>query len=601
MITVRFYRNSAENNRVDKSATNKATETPYLEHLFDYNCLWKEETSYMNPVLEINYPIRIINYVNYCEFNDRYYYVVDIVSVRNSYWRLYLKLDVLMTYKEFIINSLPCIVDRNEFAFNKWLNDPMIPFTENVNLISTKVKKLFETDRLYTYDRYCDFCYVITVLNGNTPREITDMTRGDDYGISYPIMGNKYGIGSEATYIVTLLRNDVKYNGVFAIMSNIQDIRNSILKSSQVQSYVLNITAYPFDILRNMSNMSITYDPNDEAGEHGTVIIQDTLRRFVYERIFLGDRTAAEYNYGLKVNPNATFKFSVSFSFSELQFNNNFMDFEPYTKRILYLPYYGSYNINVKDIIPYITRGYTGISIEYVLDIQSGNCTIFIFITPLSKDIKTIILDTLNINLGCDISINSTTADKVARQKLVNSMYYINAKNTASNNAAIGAIKVTTGAVNGAVSSLLTPSPVQTLGGLFTTISDTAAGAASTGINYDTEMKTAKTNYYAAEAVNIPYGLKASKSNDDSINFYLNQPNVTLYIYKNDIISDNPDLRYHTYGRSLNAAVENLSAMWGYTVLSDFHLDGLVAYENEKAELASLLMGGIILPDPPST
>lgn len=72
----------------------------------------RNESSVINPsfLMEIDNPSQY----NYCfipEFN-RYYFITDIVSIRNDIWRINCAVDVLMSYQEQLLN-LDVIVNNN--------------------------------------------------------------------------------------------------------------------------------------------------------------------------------------------------------------------------------------------------------------------------------------------------------------------------------------------------------------------------------------------------------------------------------------------------------------------------------------------------------
>lgn len=72
----------------------------------------RESTSVINPTITIESPVAIVGY-NYCYIPDfsRYYFVVDVASIRNNLWAITLKVDVLMSFQESILNT-PAIIDH---------------------------------------------------------------------------------------------------------------------------------------------------------------------------------------------------------------------------------------------------------------------------------------------------------------------------------------------------------------------------------------------------------------------------------------------------------------------------------------------------------
>ena len=112
-MTINCYKNSAERNRVDK--------TNFIQVLNVLQGTLKESTSITNPVITIRYNYPTFNYVYIEEFN-RYYYVEDIVSINYDLWELHLSVDVLMSYKDGILNTTG-FIERSQSLYDDKLID----------------------------------------------------------------------------------------------------------------------------------------------------------------------------------------------------------------------------------------------------------------------------------------------------------------------------------------------------------------------------------------------------------------------------------------------------------------------------------------------
>lgn len=148
MIHITFHKNSAEPNRVDKSA--------YLTAQTIMTGVLREETSIINPVILVesnDFP----NY-NYCyitEFN-RYYYIADIISVRNGLWELSLSVDVLMTYNAGIL-KLNGFIERSQSLHNDRLIDKKRIVEQGYDIESTEITNdVFTNSQSHNSD-YADF------------------------------------------------------------------------------------------------------------------------------------------------------------------------------------------------------------------------------------------------------------------------------------------------------------------------------------------------------------------------------------------------------------------------------------------------------------
>lgn len=113
-VTVSLYNSSAESNVVDK--TSHITSAGSLSGTF------KGEVSVTNPSITFYFNgVPSFNYV-YIQKFSRYYYVTAITNISNNLWRADLKCDVLMSFKNEILN-LYCVIARQENSYNDNLID----------------------------------------------------------------------------------------------------------------------------------------------------------------------------------------------------------------------------------------------------------------------------------------------------------------------------------------------------------------------------------------------------------------------------------------------------------------------------------------------
>ena len=90
MIDIYFYNFTK---RLNSTAVPTATGTKY-------ECVFKENTSILTPVLKLRLSTKP-DY-NYFKFDDRYYWITDIISLNNNLWQISGRVDVLATYKAHI-------------------------------------------------------------------------------------------------------------------------------------------------------------------------------------------------------------------------------------------------------------------------------------------------------------------------------------------------------------------------------------------------------------------------------------------------------------------------------------------------------------------
>lgn len=94
-----------------------------LESIASYEGTLKDATSVLTPSFDIVTNANL-SQANYCYIPElhRYYYITEIVSVRNNLWKLACHVDVLMTYKPQIL-AHEAIIARQEREWNVLLND----------------------------------------------------------------------------------------------------------------------------------------------------------------------------------------------------------------------------------------------------------------------------------------------------------------------------------------------------------------------------------------------------------------------------------------------------------------------------------------------
>ena len=123
-FTISLFKTASENNRVVKDLTDEKQLSVEL----------RNQTSVLNPKIRIESAENIAGY-NYCYIPEfgRYYYIVDITSVRTRVWEVSMRCDVLMSYKDEI-KGLNAILDNTqENGLNNYLAS-----SNWVNLVKTK-------------------------------------------------------------------------------------------------------------------------------------------------------------------------------------------------------------------------------------------------------------------------------------------------------------------------------------------------------------------------------------------------------------------------------------------------------------------------------
>lgn len=133
------------------NTSDKATVYKKLTTLreMDFNMLG--ECSVENPTIQLTKGDgNIINQCNYSYIPQlgRYYYVVDHSQMSNGLWKLSLKVDPLMTYKESFMN-LSATIERQENEYNLYLNDGAFKVYQNDRIQTKAFNESFPTNGSY--------------------------------------------------------------------------------------------------------------------------------------------------------------------------------------------------------------------------------------------------------------------------------------------------------------------------------------------------------------------------------------------------------------------------------------------------------------------
>ena len=113
-MTINFYINTSEKEKFDKSLTNEKSLTGSL----------KQATSVINPVVTVE--IENPSQFNYCHIPQfhRYYFINDMINVKNNIWEIHMHVDTLSSFKSQI-RANKAIIDKNQYLTNanQYFND----------------------------------------------------------------------------------------------------------------------------------------------------------------------------------------------------------------------------------------------------------------------------------------------------------------------------------------------------------------------------------------------------------------------------------------------------------------------------------------------
>ena len=414
-----LYKNSAENNRIDK--------TEYLTSVREITGYLRNETNIINPSIVIEYEQVIdFNYVYVSTFN-RYYFVTNITSVRTNLWRIDMSCDTLMTYKETILNY-ECYVSRNENDYNDKIEDKYLPLEyEKV------VDYILQQDTTGTNtDFFKGFSALITTLatspEVNLENENIDITTPFNDLDGEPAKTNIYEAGSSNFKVIQMITD----SGAYA--SCLNAIANALIEDDNKAGYVQSIIVFPI------------WNPAmyDQIG-------YKTMTDFYYgsEKLPLG----GTYNVVLKGDTIAPIKVATIYISPKF---NNFLDYDPYTTYEIWLPFHGWVKLPSEQVVG------NYLIVYYVINTSSTKGTIII--RQLSD--SAVILQ-VDCTIGVEIPISTTNGEDIKRRQTSDAInlavqgvggVLMGAVGVVTGNPllAFGGAMMATGAITGGISSAMT-------------------------------------------------------------------------------------------------------------------------------------------------
>lgn len=286
-----------------------------------FNITLKQPTSLNSPVFLLNTDTFGFNY---CQFNGAYYFVTDVVSVRNDIWEVHCTKDVLATYRAEILASNAFILYDTDP--NTELPDTRLAMnsTVSINYSDTDMEEI-QGNGVYLLCCVGEDSTDTWVLSGS-PNAVTNAIKTEVYS---NILGN------EPTAQAT-------------VMAQIAD---TVTWAKQFLTQILASGKAP-DCIR-----ACYWIPWEISGDSPT------------EDIYLGDyNTHVE---GSKIIRNVSvYSYSVQIPW---QFSD-WRRLSPYTRVFLYLPFIGMVEIPTASLI-----GYTTIQVEYSVSRRTGAISVLVF------------------------------------------------------------------------------------------------------------------------------------------------------------------------------------------------------------------------------
>lgn len=526
----------------------------------------RNECDIMNPVIEIelNTADFVYNYAQIPTFN-RYYFITRVVVVRAKVFRLYLSVDVLMS-SHTLTQNLKAFVKRSQYANPSRLVDEKIMCTQEpiIDFVSG-------TD--YMIDNYTedvdDMCYILTVAV--PPMRSGSITIANKYQPTKTTISSIYSRSYILSYEALCEFVDKCWGNTDVI-----DYFKSIFVD--FAEGVINVIALPFKLPNVLLNYSIIDN------------IIDTSTPTTGGVIWVGPVSITLNSKAVRLIKNMPYlEFKGSYVDITPRYNS-FLDYEPYTKVQVFLPYLGYVDLDAD-----VVMGRRVVAF-YQVDYTTGTALIDIQVRIPKEDY--FIYKTINIfdtTVGTSVSISRTNITDRRNQMLQAGIKFaggmLNAKNAGNLQRPLA-------------SDILSMSPTQ--------FSEAQNAAAIKGSMSKTQVIT----QFAVDMVraNRVHIMGGQSSNELVWNYFkhgigaiIDRPNVLDSIYKtnDEGVLEITDEYRKTYGVPDGRYVditETFDTIGGYIELEGFHLpmgDGKGEYTvtetltvSEISELEDMLRSG---------
>lgn len=329
-----------------------------------------------NEISTEEYRITDANYMYIPEFG-RYYFIRDITIGVTGLYVISSRVDVLMSYKDQILN-LECYIERNEYAFDPSLEDNLLPLQfrkfqdEVIPDDGDFVNTHFDAGTFVNQTRV-----VMGVATDNYPGYIPDITYN--------------GFGSGLPQIEPETFSSYRSSMFYAMTKEMfGKISNALLTDDAKMSFVKSVVVLPFDPKSSFStNKYIYFGLSNDL--NNLMLLEDGHNASGYPvQAFSGYRVIADFTLDVD---------SVQ----------DFMKYPPYTHYEIFVPFYGFVNL---DLSFYLRDR---LIVFYAINYEDGSATAFIYNYTRRK-----MLWSAPCQVGVLLNLSTTNAKENTTQKNAN-------------------------------------------------------------------------------------------------------------------------------------------------------------------------------------
>lgn len=369
-MQITLYTCTSDHRTIDKSAS-LSPASVFIDGSSTANGTLKNPCSVTDPVITcevLNAGAVNFNYMYIQEFR-RYYFVNDIVILQNNLVEIHAHVDVLFSFMSAIKYSRG-FVSRREQNLEPFVADAKRNLTEKTSyrVIEPQTTGLFDpTSNLSTtHDSF------VAVL-ANDPGIGGSVSRTSTQNLVYP--GLAYSGQGMNAIMYAMNRNQADaFFGQF-YNSSVQQAIQSIMGTTT--DAIIDFISYPFQL-------------NDQGIYVGT----NPQNILIANHQMTAQANKLVSNPDIKIN-------AGTFSMSSLV--SSFLDYEPYTRAILYLPYAGEVEIPIANMVH-------GVTVTYQISIGTGDA-----IVSIVDDVTGAYVKNVTCQIGYHVPVTKTNNVEQAR------------------------------------------------------------------------------------------------------------------------------------------------------------------------------------------
>lgn len=557
MFNITLCINRNENNLLGKTFTSGDT----------YNVIGtlKEGTDIINPSFLID--ISQFSSNDYFKYNylfttelKRNYFINNIIIVTNYLIEYQCHIDVLDSYANEI-KQLYGILSRTskDNFIHKYIDDPEMIFSGEIEEEIYELNPYnFDIDLRSSAEMISQFkeffkgdikgfksCFFVTTICNSNDTASHNFLDYPQCGIAKSSEMSLYKYGSSKYKIQAVICEQTANGSAEMYLSfALSSILNAIISDTSIQSYFVNIIAFPFSFeLNNFDNPDELYDGENYYIEYG-------------DSKHINLNNIGNHIKSYEIDTQNMLVPSGYFRLKYIEKYNDFRDISPYCSVELLLPMYGtiSLNTNMLHLYPYI-------HVSYCCDYTTGEAAIYVGLGNTDDNIAIHYVGCYKCQLGSEIPLNSTNAADIRRTLQAQTI-------TAVTN---------------------------TAGGFFGSAPKGIVSQAAAGVS---GLINGLGDYFASKIVNVERAQKDEVNMPTELcqNVYASKP--ILFVRHNKSVVQILPTYTNTNGRPSGeyVKIDSLftSSVHGFHKFQKIHIDNVSATSDEKDEIERILTSGFM-------